>query len=698
MNDIPANDEYNYENAENMRFVEELTGTDELKNARWEAERDAFQFVSQKIGTSSNLESLEQVKQSVLSKHQNKIAFLKAQVQGIVSNIETGISNLYETSSDLQTLKSEINIIEEESSNAIVVDNFKSMQSLATLWERVNIIDDLMYNFKSADDMINDIVKFFEDNPHMFSIKLFTTIESLIDFENDLLKHVDDVSLKKFVEDHFQPVHNSRSTLINNVHECLENAFTQSADQLIRANWIMCAINEHDRIIEYLRSAITRQAYSKMEDVDKNNVALYLQTLSSVIETLPEQLDLLIPALPSDINALELTTSYANTEIYKMLVNYKDTMPMNAALVDAMIKCMKDIECTLRALLGVSPSEDFYNLLFELQSKFENILYTDYNKFLENIIKLDIDSISQKRDGTFYTPGPKDLIDRLLDAYNFAKCSASNLAPSARPKLIDQLAEAFVNLGNSACDSWNQRYIMAICNDSVDAVKQISDFAKSNPEIVLKEDIKKLQKPWSETKNRGLATLAEIALSRIFTEDDEFRDNFNEKLDLISENMTDLSKHLFQPLYKKLVSVIIRDIVPHYIQSYFRKEWANKPKTQEDFESMVTSECNGLSSLFKNLEPNLCRSSIEAIEAFRDLMIEDYDALHDIFHIIAKEYNDFTPYFALGLIRVRVDFKDQKRDVYDQCKEAFEMMYTNIPQDRGDHFFNPDLVPKKGLF
>ncbi|OHT17309.1 hypothetical protein TRFO_12447 [Tritrichomonas foetus] len=684
-------------NHDDVRLIEELNGQEALERARQDAEADAFKFVSDSISNSSNLESLEQIKQTVFNKHQNKIAFLKARVQGIVTNIETGINDLVEISTNLTNLKSDIKSIEEESSSGVVVlDNFKILQGLATIWERAIIIDELMESFKTADDTIEMISKYFDENEKAFSIKLFTTIESLIDFENDLLTNVDDIGLKRYVQSRFEKVHQCREKMIDNVHDCLENALEQNVDQLIRANWIMVAIDEHDKITEYLRSAITRQTYAKMQDIDRNNVSLYLQKLSGMIETLPEQLELLIPALPSDINALELTTSYINTEIYKMLVNYKDSMPLNAALIDAMIKCMKDIECTLNALLGVSPSHEFYELCGTLQNTFEVILFEDYQKFLDNIISLDIDSVATKRDGMYYTPGPKDLIDRLFDAYNFVKGSVSNVVQGARPKLVNKLADAFVNLTNSAADSWDMKYIMAMINNSVDAVKQIADFAKANEDIIkTTEEIKKLQRPWSDMKNRGLPVLAQIIYSRAVSCDDDFRSDFEGRIDAISEALSDVSKHLFQPLYKKLVSVVTRELVPHYIQSFFMKSW-EKPKTQEELESLITSECNALADMFSNLEQLLCKGSIETIEAFRDFMIEPYDVLHDIFHIIAKEYNDFTPGLAMALLKLRVDVKDNKSD-YNECWSAFEMMYQNVDQSRGDSYFNQENAAKKGI-
>ncbi|KAK8897282.1 hypothetical protein M9Y10_015222 [Tritrichomonas musculus] len=695
----------------------ELSGSQELEHARKDAGNEAFQYVNKLISQSSNLESLEQDKQQAFGKHQSKIAYLKSQVQGIVTNIESGIDELQETAAGLKELKDEIKSIEDETNKReqAFSDNNQPLHDLALAFERATIIEELLNSFDSADEAISSISKYFEGNPDAFSIKLYTTIEALVEFEENLQSKVSDQSLKTFIESHFSPIHTYNDILINNVHKCLNTAFSQTPDALIRANWIMCAHDEHDMIEAFLLNAMTNETNSALEKIDQNNVSEYLKTLSGMIDYLPEKLELLMPSLPSDINGMDLIAKFVNTEIYRMLVEYRDKMPMNASLADSMIKCTKDIVCSLYALLAIKPSDDFLDFQMNLQSSFEQILYGDYQKFLDNIINLDIDSVSTRRDGIYYTLGPKDLIDRLLDAYNFAKNSSSNIAQVILPTLVDKLADAFVEVGNSACKSYNMKYIIACCNNSVEAVKMINDFAKQNADTII-EDFKKqnsgqtelttkeatscftkkLQKPWGDMKNRGLVTLSKIAISRVIANDEDFRYDFNDKLDTMSNNLQDMSQHLFQPLYKKFLSIFSRELVPHYIQSYFSKNF-EKPRTQEEFATNVTHECNALSQLFQSLEPNLCESSIKVIESFRDFLIDPYDSLHLIFHIIAKEYHDFTPGLAMSLVKIRVDSKDNKSEL-PEVRKGFEAMYVNVDQTSNERFFDPEYEEKKGIF
>lgn len=699
--------------------ITELSGSQELDKARKDAEDDAFQYIKKIINQSSSLESLEQDKQQSSSKHQSKIALLKSQVQGIVTNIESGIEELQGTAHGLKELKDEISSIDEETNKReqAFSDNNQPLHDLALAFERATIIEDLLNSFESADEAIQSITQYFEENPESYSIKLFTTLESLTDFEENLQTKLSDQQLKTFVEKHFEPIHKLYEKLLKNVRDCLNNAFSQTPDALIRANWIMCAHDEHDFIEAFLLNAMTNETNSFLEKVDQNNVPEYLKTISGMIDYLPEKLELLLPSLPTDIDGMNLIYKFVNTEIFRMLTEYRNKMPNNAALVDNMIKCLKDIELSLNVLLAMPRGDNFIEFQNELQDSFGNILYADYQKFLDNIINLDIDSVDTKRDGTYYTQGPKDLIDRLQDAYNFAKNSASNIVPVALPVLVDRLANAFYQLGKKACESYDMKYIIACCNNSVEAVKIINEFAKSNSDTII-EDFrsntqdgveltpkeasskftKMLQKPWNDMKNQGLITLSKIVISRVIANDDDFRYDFNDKLDNITRDVQNMSEHLFQPLYKKFLSIFSRELIPHYIQSYFSKDF-QKPKTQGEFSTLVSHECNALSQLFQNLEPNLCKSSIIAIEAFRDLMIDPYEDLHEIFHIIAKEYNDFNPNIGIALVKIRVDAKDNKSEI-PEVQNGFDMMYKNVDQSRGDKFFtyDPEINKRFSLF
>ncbi|OHT01582.1 hypothetical protein TRFO_07461 [Tritrichomonas foetus] len=675
-----------------------LMHQDELDVAKREAEVEAFRFISQKIGVSTNLETIDQIKQTVQIKHSKKISFLRARVQGVVSNIEVGINNLKKSSKDLHNVSYDNNSIEKESKTVIGhigdLGQFKTMQALAIIWERSTLIDELIGDFNETDKTMESISNYMKKNPNSIPIKLLLTVESLISFESELIDNLESSELKKYVEFHFKEMHECKKRVIQNAYDTIENAFVHEIDSIIRANWILISIGQHDKIIECIRTAITQEFYAKMESKDRNNIVLYLNTLNELIENLPEQLELLIPALPADIDALELITSFSNTEIFKILTNYRDSMPQTASLIDAMIKCMKDIECTLRALLGESPSNDFLGLMMELQSSFEKILYDDYQKFLNNIINLDESSVATRRDGIYFTPAPKDMIDRLLDAYNFAKSSSLDIASVIRENLIEILAKSFESLGNNAMSTGKTKYIMGMTNNSQDAVKCVTDFKKSNPHLILKEDFATLTKPWVEIRKKGLLALSENIFVRSVGSDEEFRVNFHDILDNITDSLEDMSNHLYQPLYKKLLGIVSHEFIPHYIQSFLMKPIMPKPQDQEEFESVIFQECNTLSSLFNSLEPNLCRNSMETIEAFRDFMSDDYDNLHDLFHIIAKEYSDFTPSLAIALVKKRLDNKNAD---LKEVSDAFEMMYKNIDTSRNDHFFNQDLAKKSFL-
>jgi hypothetical protein len=165
-----------------------------LEGAKDDATAKAFRNVTCRLATSADLESLGQLRQVAVAAHQDRISVLKARVQGLVSNIETGIEDLGTTADRLDGLLLDLARLETESNvvtSQIAVKSSADLKSLATLWERVATVDNLISQFEKTDLLITSVTKFFEANPSGFSINCYTTIQKLLKFKAELLIKTD---------------------------------------------------------------------------------------------------------------------------------------------------------------------------------------------------------------------------------------------------------------------------------------------------------------------------------------------------------------------------------------------------------------------------------------------------------------------------------------------------------------------------
>ena len=275
-----------------------------LELAQRNAMDGAFRHVRKKIQNASDLENLSQIRQSSYATHQEKIACLKARVQALVTNIEMGIDDLDSSAESLYDLLRDIEHIQNESTTAtshISIEHFKDLQSLATIWERMVQVDNLLTQFRKTDNIIESIEKYFQEHPEGFSIKCFSAIDRLLTFEKELLFFTDDEQMKRFVEERFRTVHEAQSRLFDNVGKTLENAFAGGkavdTDVLIRANWIMCAIGKESEIMHRIETSIRNHFQSGIsENITEDSLNNTLTKLNERIETLPEQLESIIPA------------------------------------------------------------------------------------------------------------------------------------------------------------------------------------------------------------------------------------------------------------------------------------------------------------------------------------------------------------------------------------------------------------------
>lgn len=688
----------------------------DIKRARKEAEDDAYKSVRNSIGNSSNLESLDQTKAVAIQKHQNRIAYLKASVQGIVSNIESGINDLQTTEESLKDLQKEIISIQEETARQGAAFSYnpehnKQLHDLALIWERATTIEGLLNSFEEADKMIDMIVKIFEQNDEFFSIKAYNTIKSLLEFRNELLGKLEDPSLKQFIQEHFAPVEESSQKHEGNVVHCLTTAFSKTQDELIRAIWILKSMGkEKEVIVTYLYTGFVEDADHELKSVNDANISEYLGKLAGLIDLIPEKMDHLLPVLPPDIEPDEFTTKFIQEFILNTLKSYKQRSKQTAHLYNELLKCTEDLITTQKTLLGLEAQPEFVAFHKEIKNGFKDILFTDLDKMLNAVVNIDPgpDSIQTKQKGIYYTQAPQDCMDAFSHCYQESKKAGSIPFDSLVIDLVKKITDTFVQLGDNAINYGDKRYIIATCNNSMDAVNRIGDFAKTYLNTIVEEyriqinqrdgsDLdqksaksqftRELQKPWNDAKNRCLEALFDIVLSRIIADDADFQVMFNDKLDSIQSELEGLSTNLYQPLYKKFLSVFVHKLIPHFISSFFSME---KVQTQNDLDGIVKQECDSMTDLFNRLAPGLCKQSVNTLTQFRDLMTEQYSVAPECYSIILEEFPDFTPTLAYGLLKLRPDHKDGE---FKGTYENLERMYNSfVPKSSSEVYFNQDLA------
>ena len=689
-----------------------------IEQAREDATNSAFKFVRNKLTNTSDLESLELIKQTADIKHMDKIAFLKARVQGYVRNIEMGLADMEKANSVLRRLLSDIGEIETQSHEVSEFDLTKQIsnfKSLGVIWENLNQIKDLNSRFGEAETYIDAVEKFFILNPNGFSIKCFKTIDSLLKFEQDVLEKMEAKEneirtfnaespnkdkaerAKVYLIEKFKPIHEAKEKLMNNVHDLFLNIFTGfsniETDLIVRAAWIFIANGQKNRILDNLEEAMRNQFLIIDQNPTEDKLNIYLQQLNDIIDKLPEQIEHIVPALPGDINVFGFIVDTVNDQIVDVLENFVRVFKPSSFLSITLIKAMKDIECTLKALLGINVGERFTQLIMKLQEGFESIVLNDYSNFLTRIISMYLDSVSQRRNGILYTPAPLDFMRRLEDGYNFVKSSGLNILPSIRSQFVQILTNKLYELHDSLDGVVDHNYLIAVCNNSYDGKNAIMQMSKDSPEILTQSDTKQLMQAWVSILKKSLSALFELLYFSIIGEDNQFKVDFNEKIEKINQFLEDASNHLLEPLFVKFFSSFCKNIIPHYMCSYYTKPDDIKETSQ--FQDKIKGECSAFIELFNSYTFEFSKRNIKIIEAFQDFMTSPFeDSMHIIYVLLAKEYTDFTPKIAGILLKVRPDSSKQSLSV-DDCVKSFETVYVNIEQRPEDHIFADSKKPEK---
>lgn len=674
------------------------------------AVEEAFKIVQRKLTTSADLESLEQIKQQTYLKQQDRLTRLKARVNTVVTNIASGIDDLNQTSRLLHTLQGEISDIENESSNASTKDKigyFDDLTVLATVYERLYKVNQIISRMDEADKLIDKINCYFNTSPDSFSIKCFKTIQLLLSIEEELLTESSKEEVKLFIKKHFQSVHDNLDKLLTNIQKKLESIFDSNTvinkDEIIRANWIYCAIDKKSEITNCIKSSMVGQLQKIVTEATEENLDSKLKSLVEMIENLPEKLQEVMPSLPPDIEAFSLISELANQQIIIIFTNLLASKKNSSYVVMSLIKCMREIECTMRALLGISPTIEYLELIVELENKFSSFLIDDFNFILTNIIKIDqsdCESISVKGK-VVYTQAPSDFMSNLRNAYVQAVHSGlPSIIPEMRVKLIDTLRSRLEDLATMISGSYDIRYVIAMSTNSVEANKAMNAMAKEMPELLTQEDVKTLVQAWIKVQKTSIQKVFDLVYNQSNDYDDNgLKVNFDQKCKAINSmifgtegigTIDGVSHMMLAPLFGKFKRVFARQIIPKYILSYLKKS-EDSIKDMDAFKAKIINECDSLTELIRSLDFD-SEGYTSVLDAWKDFMTGPIEEIYSTHSFFVEQYPDFTVDLAYRLYKARPDYSavtntmkdflanyDPGGKIYDNSVQRARD--NNIPED-----------------
>ena len=675
-----------------------------LDSALQKATEGAFMHVRKKIQNASDLENLAQNRQSAYATHQEKIACLKARVQGLVTNIEMGIDDLDSTADNLYGLLRDIEHIQSESTHAtshFSGKHFEDLKSLATFWERIVQVDNLITQFRKTDNIIASIEKFFKDNPDGFSIKCFTAIDGLLTFEKELLLFTDDPQMKEFVEERFSTVHQAHERLLSNVEKIIENAFASGrnvdTDVLIRANWIMCAIGKEAEILGHIETSIRSHFQSGIsEGITEASLETTLTKLNERIETLPEQLERILPALPGGRDDLDKINEMANRQIGIVLGTVTGCVEKKTGkMVVRLVKAMNEIECSLRALMCVEPNDDFKEMRRELEEGARDVMLEELSATLSNVIAIDDQSIRKKDGNILSTLAPRDLLrcieemDTLVQESELP--STEKLLAEMRGFYIPLVSQKLEELAERASMSQNMQYLAALMNNSFDGNIVINETAKRRSDLINKGQAMELRQAWIRIQKSAIAQLTNIMYSAVNPDGDfAFKKGFGDKLDLISDHIEDVKQWLMEPIFRKLQGYISRFLLAKLMVSYLQRPEGPEGKNAKQFEQKVTEDASLLEDFCRDMHFIACDNIADMCGHFKDMMTIQCDEVWQFYPIIVKEYTDFEPKVCLALLRVRPD--KPKAELVEELEGNFDSVYANTKRREEDHIFTDGMA------
>lgn len=687
-------------------------GVIEIQTAPYDeyAVNEAFKIVQRKLSTSADLESLEQIKYQTYAKQQDRLTRLKAHVNTIVTNIASGIEDLNQISQILYSLQIEVADMENESTNGFTTDNFEHFSDLAllaTVYERLYKVNQIISRIDEADKLINYVNYYFSVNPGNFSIKCFKTIQSLFSIEDELLSENTKEDVKDYIKQHFHSVHDNFDKLLLNMRMKLESVFDSDTiidkDEIIRANWIYCAIGRKAEITNCIKSSFVKQLQKIVTEATEENLERKLKSLVEMIENLPEKLQEVMPSLPPDIEAISLISELANQQVVLIFTQLLNSKKNSSYVIMSLIKCMREIECTMRALLGISPTVEYLELIAELENKFSISLISDFNFILNNIIKIDQSDYGSifEKNKVVYTQAPSDFMSNLRNAYvQIVHSGLPSIVPEMRDKLISALKDRLEDLAIMVNDSYDIRYVIAMSTNSVEASKAINAMSKEMPELLNSDDVKTLIQMWMKVQKVSIQRVFDLVYNQSNDIDDIDQKYETMKIMIFGKKNSNneyeggVSQMMLAPVFGKFKRTFARQIIPKYIVSFLKKP-KELIKDLDMFKSKIEYECDALIEIMRELVlDNECYKNI--LDAWKGFMTGPLDEICLTHSFFVEQYTDFTVDLAYNLFKSRPDVSALTYSMSDFLKfyDPSGKIYNNSVQRAHDNNIPEDYLFK----
>jgi hypothetical protein len=404
-----------------------------------------------------------------------------------------------------------------------------------------------------------------------------------------------------------------------------------------------------------------------------------------------------MPALPHHINAFDLLSQVANTEIVDILKTFRTTLTPTAFLIVTLIKSVKEIQCTLRALLGLGPSEEFMNLQMDLTTEFDDIILSGYCQMLDRIITMDEESVAKKQGRYLITPAPFDFMKGLEDAETFVNQSDLNVFRTIQPQLIFNLTHKIDELANRLSPATRVDYLIACVNNSLDGTAAVGATMKSHPDLLSQDEAVALRQAWSKVQRTAMNSLSEMVYTKIKDAGNWLLENFGDKCDKLREELENIGRDMVEPLFRKTETIFCRAFVARYIRAHDSSTF--KDMNLQDFTTKVKADAELLIQVLTDLDYPGGDRHAKVVESFRDFMTWDPKEAYMSYFEIAKEFTDFTPTHAWALFKCRPDGRTKlgKSVIDEEIEKTVKQQYETITRRQEDCFFpepGRDKTPK----
>ena len=669
----------------------------------------AFESVKKKLNSQADLETLGTKKQAAIVSHSDKLGRLTTIVQGITKNIGKGLNELSSTSLRLNALLAEMDEIKDKCKEPTAhMAHYNDMKDLARVLERLYIVDTLQKRFVECEEMIEDVRNFIDTHENDISISCFRIICSLLDFEKELQLHAKKSVNLTFIDEKFSPVREALEIMKRNAQIIISSAFSNepdtpeiTTDLLARAIWIILtnSVRNGEASAEVVTALLTNSIIQQFPQVDENSVNkidFFLKQLQEVLDSLTERLDIIIPALPEGINIMDIITVLANEQVITILDQIVSTSK-TSFILSRIILWMRDYMSSMSHMLGVNPSDALKSKLNQFMEDLKWQIPNDMGGFLQKILDMENDSssIEKSRDGILTTPCPYDFQKRLVESHQIA---VQTDIPELCSEIDDNLMTKFLMMTRKINDivslSYNNDYVVAAINNSLNAVKVSNSLVTQLPTVVKEVDATALKTEWSQIQRNGITRLIYLIISNACEgEGWDLRPDFTSKFTNVSETVATIKKQMLPPLFRKFINQFCHQFVAYYMVVYKVPYPEDKKPEPDAIISNVTSDTEVLIQWVEEIAGSAAtwvKPLQQAILGFQRFITGDSKFIISNVGPIISCFSDFT----VDLIKKINDMKPNSSKLDSSSLESIDTVYKDNTKDASQMKYIDPILEK----